>query len=142
MYTYRLFSISESMIVIMSKHVFVNFLLCLRSFLYVLVSNIIYLNLLVITVLIHNNYEVFGSLVVTLAVIRLPGPKFKPRLGQKFGSRFLFHHSCMHTPKKPPQKPKMILVPVPSPDKKEGGVQIIAYHRARVLQFSNCYNVL
>src|SRR6218665_2585119 len=35
------------------------------------------------------------SLVVTFAAIRPRGPRFKPRPGQKFETRFLFHaHFC------------------------------------------------
>ena len=35
------------------------------------------------------------NLVVTFAAIRLQGPRFKPRPGQKFETRFLLHvHSC------------------------------------------------
>ena len=33
----------------------------------------------------------FGNLTVTFAVIRLSGPRFKPRLEHKFGSTFQFH---------------------------------------------------
>ena len=54
--------------------------------------------------------------MVTFAAINLPGPRFKSRPGQKFGSRFLLH-AC---PKKSPQEPKMVPVPVSSPDMKRG----------------------
>ena len=60
--------------------------------------------------------EMCGSLVVTFATIRLPGPRFKPRPGKKFGSRFLL----LTHPETSPQEPKMVSVPIPSPDTKRG----------------------
>src|SRR6218665_134515 len=44
-----------------------------------------------------------SSLLVMFAAIRLPGSRFKPWPGQKFGLRFLFHAH----PEILPQEPKM-----------------------------------
>ena len=57
---------------------------------------------------------VFGSLVVMFAAIRLPGPRFKPRPGQKFGSRFMLPAH----PKTSSEEPKIVPVLVPIPDTK------------------------
>src|SRR6218665_1050100 len=53
-----------------------------------------------------------GSLVLMFAAIRLQGPRFKPRPGQKFGSRFLLHAHPGH-PEISPQGPKLVILPVP-----------------------------
>ena len=46
----------------------------------------------------YNTMGVRRSLVVTFAAIRLQGPRFKPRPGQKFETRFLFPaHPCSAT---------------------------------------------
>ena len=56
-------------------------------------------------------FGVRGSLVITFAAIRLQGPRFKPRPGQKFETRFLLHaHPCS----KPPGTQYRVLEPVPS----------------------------
>ena|SRR6218665_570848 len=68
-------------------------------------------------------YSVCGSLVVTLTVIRLPGPRFKPRSGKIFGRRILLH--AQHETS--PQEPKM----VPSPDTKRGLVVGCRYHHRK-----------
>ena len=62
----------------------------------------------------------YGRLVVTFAAIWLPVPRFKPRPGQKLGLRFLLQ--AQHEAS--PQEPKMVPVPVPSPDTKRAWLMV------------------